>query len=117
MAAHGHAKSDLRNLQLHRVVVQKLRETPALRAPCLALAERWLASPEQSSSRPWLHQWVEMLRDWPIEEIARIVLDPDGGQTLRQCSPLGPALTPRERWAVLAEVNDQPAPTGAETGA
>ena len=85
MAAHGHAKSDLRNLQLHRVVVQKLGETPALRAPCLALAERWLASPEQSSSRPWLHQWVEMLRDWPTEEIARIVLDPDGGQTLRQC--------------------------------
>jgi hypothetical protein len=43
-----------------------------------------------------------MLSSWEVDRIAGVVLDPDEGQTLRQCSPLGPALTPRERWAVLA---------------
>jgi hypothetical protein len=46
-----------------------------------------------------------MLADWPIDRIAAVVLDPERGQTLRRCSPLGPALTPRERWTALAEVN------------
>ena len=46
-----------------------------------------------------------MLTDWPIDRIAVLVLDPEGGQTLRRCSPLGPALTPTERWAALVEVN------------
>ena len=46
-----------------------------------------------------------MLRDWPIDRIAGLVLDPSAGETLRKCSPLGLLLTPRERWAALAEVN------------
>jgi hypothetical protein len=46
-----------------------------------------------------------MLTDWPIERLAAVVLDPIDGLTLRQCSPLGPVLTPRERWAALAEVD------------
>jgi hypothetical protein len=35
------------------------------------------------------------------------VLDAEGGQVLRQCSPLAPVLTPQERWAVLKEVNQR----------
>ena len=46
-----------------------------------------------------------MLAAWPIERIAETVLEDETGQVLRQCSPLGPALTPRERWAALAEVS------------
>ena len=103
----GHRMSDLRHLHLHRMALEKLRERPALRRQCLELLDRWLASPEQAPSRTWLEQWREMLTDWPLERIAGTVLDPEGGQTLRQCSPLGPVLTPRERWAALAEVNRQ----------
>lgn len=103
MAVRGDRRSDSRHLHLHRVAFDKLRERPDVRRQCLELVERWLASPEQASSRPWLLQWREMLADWPIEQMASIVLDPDGGQTLRQCSPLGPALQPRERWEALAE--------------
>jgi hypothetical protein len=105
MAGSGTRKSDLRHLHLHRVAFEKLREQPAVRRQCLELVERWLASPEQASSHPWLLQWREMLADWPIEQMARTVLDPEGGQTLRRCSPLGPALQPRERWEALAEFN------------
>lgn len=104
MTAPGRLKSDIRHLHLHRVAFDKLRSEPARRAACLALVDRWLASPEQVSSRPWLEEWRRMLVAWPIERIARAVLDPEAGQILRQCSPLGPALTPRERWAALSDV-------------
>ena len=46
-----------------------------------------------------------MLADWPVDRIANLVLDEERGQTLRQCSPLGPTLTPKERWQLLAEVD------------
>jgi hypothetical protein len=105
MGVHGQARSDLRNLHLHRAALGKLRADAALRAPCLALVERWLALPAHAPSRPWLLEWRAMLADWPLERIERAVLAVEAGQTLRQCSPLGPALTPRERWAALAEVD------------
>ena len=105
MAPHGHARTEARTLRLHEVALRNLCDRPALRQACLALVTRWLGAPVHTPSRPWLEQWREMLEEWPLERIARVVLDPDGGQTLRQCSPLGPALTPQERWAVLAEVD------------
>jgi hypothetical protein len=104
MAAPGCLKADIRHLHLHRVALDKLRVEPARRAACIALVDRWLASPEQVSSRPWLEEWRRMLVEWPIERIANSVLDFEGGQILRRCSPLGPVLTPRERWAALAQV-------------
>lgn len=104
MPRHGHARSDLRNLRLHERALVNLAADPQLRQRCLALAERWASSSDQAPSRPWLVAWRDMLRDWPIDRIAALVLHPDDGQMLRQCSPLGPALDPRERWAVLAAV-------------
>jgi hypothetical protein len=92
-------------VRLHRLAFRKLRERPDLRSACLDLVQRWLDTPAQSPSRPWLLQWREMLTDWSIERIERTVLDPDEGQTLRQCPPLGPAVTPQERWAVLADAD------------
>lgn len=105
MDGHGHQRADRRNLELHRAALARLRERPDLRAPCLALVARWLAAPEQRPSRPWLERWQELLARSGDDEIAATVLDPDGGQTLRQCSPLGPVLAPRERWAILAAVD------------
>jgi hypothetical protein len=112
MAPHGHARSDARNLHLHRVAFEHLRASPELRLKCRDLLERWLASPDTAPSSPWLLQWREMLADWPIERIAETVLDPETGQTLRQCSPLGPALTPRERWAALRDAEQELQRTG-----
>jgi hypothetical protein len=100
---HGHRRADQRNLHLHRAALEKLRTDPEVRARCLALVMRWLASPDLRASRQWLEEWHTMLREWPVERIADIVLDQERGQTLRQCSPLSPALTPRERWALIRE--------------
>ena len=101
---HGHTKADARNLWLHRAALRKLREQPELRQPCLALVNRWLGEPEQAPSVRWLQRWREMLESWTDDRIAEIALDEKAGQTLRQCSPLGPALSPRERWRLLAEI-------------
>jgi len=104
MQRHGHRFADARNLHLHRAALDKLRREPERRGACLQLVESWLAQPEPAARR-WLEEWRRMLADWPVEEIARVVLDETGGQTLRQCSPLGPLLAPRERWQLLAEIN------------
>ncbi|MGH7859206.1 MAG: hypothetical protein ACREQY_17905 [Candidatus Binatia bacterium] len=104
MPSRGHVRSDLRHLHLHRVALDKLRRHPELRQSCLALVEQWLRHEENEPSRPWLTRWREMLSSWSLDRIAETVLDPEGGQTLRQCSPLAPALTPQERWAALEEV-------------
>jgi hypothetical protein len=109
MAHHGHAAADLRNLHLHRAAFARLREQPGLRRACLSLAERWLADPALQSASPWLQRWRDMLADWSIDRIEAVVLAEETGQALRQCSPLGPALTARERWAALEELNLRPA--------
>ena len=105
MLPHGHAAADMRNLELHRVALDKLRAFPQLTARCLELLERWLSQPECRPARQYLEHWREMLSGWSVDRIAAVVLDPEGGQALRQCSPLGPALSPQERWAVLRIVN------------
>jgi hypothetical protein len=108
MAAHGHARSDRRNLHLHRVALEKLAHHPELRRACLSLVDEWLGRREHEASRSWLLQWREMLSTWSLPEISAVVLDPEAGQTLRQCSPLAPVLTPQERWAALDEIDRQP---------
>lgn len=109
MASHGHARSDLRHLHLHRVAIENLRRHPELRRACVALLDEWLERKEHAASRRWLMQWREMLSSWTVQQIAEVVLDPESGQTLRQCSPLAPVLTPQERWAALEEIERQPA--------
>jgi hypothetical protein len=99
--AHGHFRSDRRNLHLHRVAFDNLRRHPERKRECIELVERWLADEDHAPARQWLDGWREMLSTWPIERVEAVVLDPDAGQTLRQCSPLAPALTPQERWAAL----------------
>jgi hypothetical protein len=117
MAVHGHVAADRRTLHLHRVALTRLRTHPELRRRCLSLVGRWLADPALQSAAHWLQQWREMLADWPIERIEMVALSDEGDQELRQCSPLGPALTPQERWAALAEINRQLASDATKSAA
>ena len=107
MKYHGHSKADARHLHLHSVALEKLWAEPELKPRVLELLDRWLRDPEHSSSRPWLEEWLKMLRDWPQERMAEVVLDEEKGQSLRQCSPLAPVLTAKERWAALKEINQR----------
>ena len=98
----GHARADRNNLFLHRAALEKLDALPDGRKACLKLVDSWLAAPQQPARR-WLEEWRTMLADWPVERIAGVVLAEDAGQSLRQCSPLGPLLSPTERWRLLEE--------------
>jgi hypothetical protein len=102
---HGHERSDRRNLELHRAAFAKLERQPGLRNECLALVDQWIGDPDHRPAQRWLRQWREMLAEWPLERIKETVLSPTDGQTLRQCSPLAPVLTPRERWKVLEVID------------
>jgi len=104
MPRHGHAKADERSLELHQAALEKLGKNPELRPPVVKLVERWLEREDQRSSRPWLEEWRDMLTTWTLPAIMDLVLDEERGHVLRQCSPLAPVLTPRERWAVLKRV-------------
>ena len=105
MKRHGHARTDYRNLALHRAALDKLRLQPQLLSRVLALLEKWLADDALKDSRPYLRQWHDMLTKWPFERMAEFVLHPENGQAIRQCSPLGPALTPRERWSIFKQAD------------
>jgi len=105
MPHHGHRRADARSLELHRAAFEKLSRHPELRVAALGLVERWLEREEVRSSKRWLEEWRDMLSSWTLAAMVEHVLDAEGGQVLRQCSPLSPVLTPRERWAVLREVN------------
>lgn len=92
-------------MRLHCLALEKLRLQPELKVKVLALLERWLEGDAQESSRPSLEEWRSLLQQGSLEELARVVLDEQRGQTLRQCSPLAPVLTPQERWGALKQVN------------
>jgi len=104
MGVHGHWRTDRRNLALHEAALRKLRADPGLAEACRALLDRWLRSPELSASRPYLARWRELLAG-SLDELSAVVPDEERGQALRQCSPLGPVFTARERWKILAGVN------------
>lgn len=101
---HGHHKSDARSLALHRAALENLKRRPELKDACLQLAVSWKGRPDLAHARQWLEQWSEMLAQWTDDRICATVLDEIQGQALRQCSPLGPAISPRERWRILADV-------------
>ena len=104
VALHGHDRAAARNLHLHRAAFARLGERPELLPLCLRLVEKWLAEPSQPA-RPYLEEWRQMLSTWPLDRTAARVLEAESGQALRQCSPLGPTLSPQERWRLLEEVN------------
>jgi len=94
-------RSDRRNLHLHEAAVRKLRAHPELRAKCLAVLERWSLMDARTGVRPHFDLWRELLTTSTDDELARVVLDPAAGQTLRSNSPLTPVLDESERLSSL----------------
>jgi hypothetical protein len=103
-ARHVPASDDF-SLELGRAVVRHLeRDETAVRA----VAQRNLtrARAEHDVQPPWVHRWQELL-DGPTSELIAVLTSPnEGARVLRQSSPFAGVLTPRERWALLAEVKE-----------
>ncbi len=84
---------------LTQAAVKALAETPQLRAEVLATLDRW-DSVAPSASKALRDEWRDIVShgDW------QRALDPgDRGQQLRQASPLGKALQPGVRLAIIRQ--------------
>lgn len=79
---------------MHRAVAERLDDSVV--GVAQARVARWLE--DGSVPRPWAEAWRDLLR-------RRLLADNEVMRDLRQCSPFAGALSPRERWQVLAQAN------------
>jgi len=100
---HGHRTAELRSLEYHRIVAERLDEP--LLAEARARVEAWIA--EGGPVHPaYARRWKAVL-DRSTPEIASILLtDDEASRDLRQNTPFAGALSPSERWGILREVHD-----------
>jgi hypothetical protein len=101
MARH-HAKAEERSLALHRVVAERLKESPELVERARELLEQWAL--EGKIAQPYEEAWRAILVR-AADEIAEALVDAgEHGRALRQASPFAGALDPRVRWRILKEL-------------
>lgn len=93
----GHQTSDEQSLRLTHAAIEALRKQPSLLNDVMATLDHWdRVAPRDSN--PLREQWRRILskREWGL------ALDPGpDGQQLRQASPLGKALAPAVRLAII----------------
>jgi hypothetical protein len=97
--------SDEYSLALGRAVARHLRDNEAR---VRARAQRNLTRSRALSDvvPSWVHQWQALL-DGPTDQLVEVLTSPDErARVLRQSSPFAGVLSPRERWAVLADVKE-----------
>src|SRR4030095_14656360 len=100
---HGHEKADERNLALHRLALRKWKDDPqAAKEKVLAVLDRWGTMPHLQGQAALLKRWRTML-DLPVRELEAAILG-ESGQQLRQASPLGVLISPKERFLVYREL-------------
>jgi hypothetical protein len=95
----AHRTSDRQSLMLTQAAIHALTQTPALIDAVLGTLDHWdaVAPPASKALRD---EWREIIttRAW------RRALEPDQrGQQLRQASPLGKALDPALRLAIIRQ--------------
>ncbi len=84
---------------MHRAVAERL--DASLVGVAQARVARWLE--DESVARPWAEAWRDLLAGSQELLRRRLVEDSEGMRDLRQCSPFAGALSPKERWQVLAQ--------------
>lgn len=93
-----HEQIDRRSLALARAVVDAIDRDPARRGLDRArlTCSRW----DADAPSPAVEEWRRILaQEW--EAVRRILLDPgEAGRRLRQTSPFGGVLSPRQRWEI-----------------
>lgn len=93
----SHRTSDRQSLLLTQAAIEAVTERPELLTAVVATLDHWEAQ-APSGSRALRDEWRNLIqqRDWSR------ALDPgERGQQLRQASPLGKALAPALRLAII----------------
>ena len=96
-----HEIIDLRNMELGRIIAEKLKKQPELLALARSNLERWIA--QSHGTPPPAHlEWKGILEKMHPDEIMDLLTqDSEDARRLRQSNPFAGALTPQERWSVL----------------
>ncbi len=95
-----HQEIDERTLAMHRLVAEKIRQTPALFDKAKATLARWRTT-VSVSSQPYLLEW-ELLMNQGVETcLAVAVEESERAKALRQSSPFAGLLTHQDRFTFL----------------
>ena len=95
-----HRLAELRSLAYHRAVAARLGAN--VRAKASAFIDRELA--KSSRSAPYLEAWRSLLAGPEQDLLQALTTDDEPSRALRSASPFAGVLTPKERWALWADV-------------
>jgi hypothetical protein len=93
---------DQRSLELHRLIARRLREHPQRLERVRQTLARWKTIVDPRS-QPYVVQWQRLVDTGMDAVLSVAVEDSERAAALRQCTPLGGVLTPRERWEFLKQ--------------
>lgn len=96
----SHRQLDLRSLDMHRLIAQKVRENPDLWVRAAEILARWRSS-VNARTLPLLDQWQSLMDAGMDECLSVATEDSERAAELRQSSPFSCLLTTKERNAFL----------------
>lgn len=99
--AHGHRTAELRSIEFHRLVAERLDEE--LLEKTRVRVEAWLID-DGPVAGPYARRWRELLQQPSARIAERLVADTEEMRDLRQNTPFAGAVSPTERWKILREV-------------
>ncbi len=97
-----------RILAQHRIVAERLMADPekVLRFASANL-QRWSSRSENGNRPLWMDEWMQLLSQ-PPEVIAQVLTSgSEEAIRMRSSSPFAGSLSPRERWALYREIQDE----------
>jgi hypothetical protein len=95
----SHVLLDRRSLEMHRLIVEKIRRDSGLFLKAIDNVERW-----KNASRTvpdYLIEWENILRTGLDPALSILLEDSERAAALRQSTPFAGILTPTERWEFL----------------
>lgn len=101
-----HDVLDRRSLDLHRLIVQRVRERPELMAKVRANLRRW-ADIVAPSSQPYVAAWQALADQGDEAVLAAAVATGERATAMRQASPFAGVLDEAERVQFLNDWADQ----------
>jgi len=93
--------SEQRSRALHVAIAERVRDDPSIIARARTRVASWRSN--GGAHRYYCDAWDDVLEQ-PVEAIVAFLLDAERSEELRQVSPFGGVLAPRERWEILRAV-------------
>lgn len=114
--AHGHRTAELRSLEYHRLVAERLERDPEVLRHARERVAAWVAGGGPVDPA-YARRWQAVL-ERPAAQIVRIlVADDESSRDLRQNTPFAGVLTDEERWRIVRGIRPEKerSPSGART--